>query len=535
MRFLSSILALLLCVLLCQCERKSTVELSTAEKVLIIGNSNEPKALDPHLVSGVVESNILRSVFEGLTNDHPSLDGKAIPGAAARWESNADATEWTFHLQPNGKWSDGTPLTASDFVYSFRRILDPALGANYTDMLYYLEGAQAYHQGKTKDPETIGAQAVDPLTLKLTLSKPTPFLPEIVKHMTWFPVPRHLIEVHGEMNEPHTAWTKEENMIGNGPFQLKAWRLNHKVEVERNPHYWDHENVLLNGIQFLPIKNAFTEARMFLDDLIHVSDKLPAEMIDQMETKFPEMVRKEPYVGVTYVTCNLKRSPFEQASLREALAASINQQAIIDNILRGGERAAYGFTPAFGDYLPPRAVSYQPNEAQKSLAQSTFDQRELHLLITDSEASKAIGEALQSMWQQTLGINVRLEIREWTTYLARRRKGEYDMVLCNWIGDFLDPTTFLDLWKVDNPNNTCGFQLPQYDQLLNKASLTVDPTQRLQTLQKAETELLQFKPMLPIYWRTKIYLKRPEVKGWNPLLLNNHPYKFVDLVPPPQS
>lgn len=642
------LLVLLLGVSLVSCDSRTLVERATEEKLLIVGNSNEPKGLDPHMVSGVLESNLLRALFEGLAVNHPSKDGHAEKGAggAIDWKANEDFTVWTFHLNPEGKWSDGVPVTAQDYVFSYERMLDPDLPAKYADMLFYIKNAEVVNKDQrsfvllhkeaelpieakelrespfvhhdktdTKDladkafgdlsdeekkrllkgrgldalgpehlkfvavnrdfidwPEKfdapwqtrllakledyyqkhqegkydslndllpIGAKAIDDFTLEITLRGPIPFLPELTKHYTWFPVPRHVILKWGKKDKPFTDWTKPGNMVSNGPFQLKTWRVTHYIEVERNPHYWDAKNVKLNGIRFMPITSGYTEVRMFMDGLLHMTYTCPAEMIPYGRKKIPHMLRQEAYVGTRFIRCNIRVKPLEDPRVTHALAAALDRQSLIDNILQGGQQPAYGITPPFGTYETPNVVSFDVEKAKRLLTEAGYPNGEgfpeLKFLTTDRDVSRRMAEAYQAMWKENLGINVRIEQREWTTYLQRQYDGEYELCAGGWIGDYLDPTTFLDMWTDGNGNNNTGWASDEFEGALKRAENTADAAERFKILIEAEKILLQDLPVLPVFWYTTNYLIRPEVKNWNPLLLNNHPFKYVDLVPVPKD
>ena len=534
MRFIS----LLLFLFLISCDSRSDIEIANEEGILIIGNSNEPKGLDPHLVSGVLESNIIRALFEGLCVEDPKKDAMALPGAAERWEANEDFTQWTFFLNPKAKWSDGVPVTAHDFVFSYKRLLspDPNWPAKYSEMLYFLKNAEAYHKGDLKDFSEVGVHASDDFTLKIDLRGPVPFLPELTKHYTWYPLPKHTILEFGKINTAFASqWTLPENMVSNGPFKLKTWKTNHLVEVERNPYYWDAETVSLNGIRYLPISNYYTETRMFSDDQLHLTYTVPSELIPYAKEHFPKQLRQEPYVGVRFLRSNTKRPPFDNPKVRRAFALAINQQAICDKILQGGQKPASGIVPPFGSYTPPGVIHYDPELAKKLLAESGYANASgfpnISLLTTDSDSGRREAEALQAMWQQNLGIKVRIVQREWTNYLQKQYTADYDLAAAGWIGDYLDPTTFLEMWTSGNGNNNTGWASPEFEKFLHQAENTADVDQRMAILSQAETILLEETPVMPIYWYTTNYLIRPEVKNWSPLLLNNHPFKFVELKP----
>ncbi len=515
------------------CGDKTPIEKHTAQKVLVIGNNTEPQALDPQIVTGVIESNIIRSIFEGLCVEHPSEEGVHLPGAAERWSSNEDFTEWTFHLQPNGKWSDGRPVTTEDFLFGYERILSPDLAAKYASMLYYIDGAEAFNKGKLKDFSSVGVKAIDSHTLKIKLRASIPFLPDLTKHYTWFPVPKHTVLAHGGMTTPNNPWTNEDNLVGNGAFKLKTWKFNDQIFVEKNTHYWDSKMVKLEGIRFLPIVNQYTEARMFFNNQLHVTYSLAPEMIEYSKQKYAENLRQETYLGINFLRFNVTRDQLKDVKVRKALALSIDTQSIIDNILKGGQQPAYGLTPPMGEYQPPKAVSYDPKKAKALLTEAGYTDPstlKIVLLTTDKESAKTIAEAYQDMWKKNLGIEVSIKQREWKTYLDRMFKLDYDIATGGWIGDYPDPTTFLDMWKKGDGNNRTGWFNTQYETLLQEAEQIQDPSARLRKLEKAEALLLSEMPVMPVFWYTSNYLLHSSVQGWNPLLLNNHPYKFVDLI-----
>ncbi|MEN8694825.1 MAG: peptide ABC transporter substrate-binding protein [Akkermansiaceae bacterium] len=669
---ISGIFLLSLGLLLTACERTSDVAEANENGILIVGNSNEPKGLDPHLVSGVLESNIIRALFEGLCTEHPSKNGESLPGVATTWEPSEDFTQWTFNLNPEAKWSDGKTVTAHDFVFSYRRLLspDPNWPAKYSEMLYFLENGEAYHRshfgkilcgndpnfpvpwevlekanfggdhkiepsrfadqtfselkeedlekfrpylaegeavdfkaiaekefnhlGTTEkkivlnakgidklsneqlkmvlgqpdliywvdeiptnvrklvleriiahheagkpnlwDQAKVGVKATDDHTLRLKLRGPVPFLPELTKHYTWYPVPEHLVLQHGKINTAFSSpWTRPENLVSNGPFKLKTWRTNHILEVERNPHYWDAETVSLNGIRYLPIKNYYTETRMYGDDQIHVTYTVPSELIPMAKKKYPDQFRQEPYVGVRFLRVNTKNSPFDNPKVRRAFAISIDQQAICEKILLGGQQPASGIVPKFGLYDVPDIIHFDADKAKKLLAESGYESTssfpEISLLTTNSDSALREAEALQAMWEEHLGIRVRITQREWTTYLQKQYDYDYDLAVSGWIGDYLDPTTFLEMWISGGGNNNTGWSSKEFEDLLKKAENTADVPTRMKILSEAERRLLEDTPVLPIYWYTRNYLLRPEVKGWHPLLLDNHPFKYLSLEP----
>ncbi len=520
--------------LLGSCQKESQVDRATRDGILLVGNASEPKGLDPHIVSGVIEANILRALFEGLITNDPSSDSATPPGAALSVTPDSTATVWTAKLRPDGKWSDGTPVTAQDFAFSYERILTPELGAKYSEMLYFLKGAEDFNKGVTTDFSTVGVQVLDDLTLRLTLRGPTPYFLQILKHYTWTAVPRHIVLKFGKIGQRGNPWTRPENIVGNGPYQLKSWRRTDHIEVERNPHYWDAAHTTLNGIRFLPVTNLYTEARMFRDGQLHLTYSATPEVVDLMKKENPAELRQEPYVGTTFFRCNTTRTPLNDPRVRQALSAAIDQQAICSNVYRGYP-PAYSMTPPMGDYQPPHLIGYDLEKARRLLAEAGFPGGKgfprLKILIASKETAATLAQATQAMWRKNLGIEVEIENKEWNAYILAMQNLDYDLANSGWIGDYLDPLTFLEMWTPGNGNNNTGWNSPAYASLIKQSCEETDATRRFSLLKQAETLFVQDCPVLLLGWYSRNYLIAPDVQGWNPLLLANNPYQFLRLVP----
>jgi len=523
-------------VCLFSCEKESQVERATREGILLIGNSADPKSLDLQVVSGVIESNVMRALYEGLVQFHPTEDLGAPPGAALSVTPDETFTVWTVRLRPEAKWSDGAPVTAEDFRFSYERILTPSFGAKYAEMLYFLKGAEEFNKRETPDFSSVGFEVTNPHEFVLTLRGPTPFFKEILKHYTWFPVPKHQVLKFGEIDMAGNPWSRVENLVSNGPFRIKSYRRNHHIEVERNPYYWDAENVSLNGIRFLPISNSFTEARMFRDGQLHITNTAAPEVVDLMNHEAPDMLRQEPYLGTVIYRYNNNRKPLDDVRVRRALSLTIDREALCDSVFRGFE-PAYGMTPPMGDYDPPHGVELNPEKAKKLMAEAGFPDGEgfprLKLLIASRETNAALATAIQAMWREHLGIEVEIENKEWSAYMVAMQELDYDIIGGGWIGDYIDPLTFLEMWSAGNGNNRTGWASEPFGEKLKESFQANNPADRYRLLYEAEEILLNDSPATPISWWGKNYLIHPSVKGWEPLLLDNHPYTNVRLVPQP--
>lgn len=535
---LRGFLAVMLALSLTSCRKESKVDVATREKILLLGNGGEPKALDPHIVSSVGDSNILRATFEGLVTYHPTNDTLHEPGVAERWEPNADFSEWRFFLRRNGKWSNGDLVTADDFVYSFKRILHPKMASPYASMLYFLKNGQAYNEGKIDDFARVGVKAVNDFELVCTLENPAPYFPDVVKHTAWLPVHRSNIEAYGAMTDSYTEWQKPGNQVSNGAFVMTEWKINEHVKVRRNPHYWDAANVKPNGINFYPIDNAFTEEKAFRNGLIHYTYTTPENLIEGYRKQKDTPLHIETYNGSYFFRCNVTRAPTDNVEFRRALAYAINREVIVKYVTRGGQQPASAFTPpSEGGYVPPKVISFDPEKAREHLRKAGYrsgaDVPEFTVILNTSEAHQSIAVAIQDMWKKTLGLkNVKIENQEWKVFQQTTQDIRYDVSRAGWIGDYVDPTTFLGIWVTGDSNNYTGWSNPDYDRILKESALISETARRYEKLAEAETILMDQLPVLPLYWYTRVYLLSPDVKNWAPLLLDNHPYKFIDLQSP---
>lgn len=519
------------CLLLVSCQKETQVERANREGILLVGNSAEPKALDHQLVTGVIESKLITALFEGLVADDPLKDDASPPGAAASWEHNEDMTGWVFHLQPQGKWSDGAPVTAHDFVFAYNRLLHPDFAGPYAEMLYFLENAEAFNKGKITDFSQVGVKAVDDFTLQLKLREPVPYLPSLTRHYTWFPVPRHVVLQHGKMTDRFTKWSVLPNMVSNGAFKLTQWRFHDFIEMKRNPHYWNAANVGLNGIRFYPIENPYTETRAFLSGQLHTTYQLPSDLIRTMKKDHPESLRQEPYVGTSFIRINTTRPALSDPRVRQALSLSLDREQICKYIMEGFFPAT-SLTPKMGAYEPEAKLRFDPEKARALLAEAGFpngDGFPVFSLLISRPAARASAEATQAMWKQHLNIRVNIQNMDWGSFTSAQQSLNFDMASSGWVGDYLDPTTFLNMWTPGNGNNNTGWSDPRYLELLREAALKSDPTERFALFREAEGLFMDALPILPISYQARNYLLRPEVKGWHPLLLDNHPWGQIRL------
>ena len=529
--FLVCSLFSVLCLLCSGCKKRETdVDRGIREQVLHRGLAADLSGFDPHLITGLPEINVASALFEGLVDEDP-VDGHPVPGVAERWETSADGLTWTFHLRANAKWSNGAPLTAPDFANSIKRALDPALGADNAAMLFVLTGAEAWHQGGSTDFSGVGVKVRDALTLELTLAHPAPYLLTLLSHPIWYPVYLPALEKAGGATKRDSDWTNPENFVGNGPFVLKASRRGEVIIVDKSPTYWDAATVRLNSIHFHPAENRESEEHAFRSGQLHLTEALPVGKVDSYRRDQPGVLRISPFLDTYFYRLNTTRPGLDKKEVRQALSLAIDRRAIVEKIIRGGQQPAHSFTPPGIDgYIPPDGLKQDLARAKQLLAAAGYPGGQglppLEIMVNNSGNHRVIAEAVQQMWRQ-LGVQVEINNMEMSSIFAKRRALDYSVLRSEWVADFTDPKSFLDVFRGGSSNNHTGWASLPYDALLHAADRALDPVERRADLQQAESVLLDELPIIPIYYFTTVRLVHPAVRGWSPLPLDRHPYKHV--------
>lgn len=515
--------------------RETAVQRGNRDQILERGTGADVADLDPQTATNIVEMDVVSTLFEGLVTEDPK-DLHPVPAVADTWDISADGLSYTFHLRPDARWSDNTPVTSADFVASWRRILTPSLAAENAGLLYVIQGAEAFNKGTTTDFSQVGVSAPDPHTLRVQLEHPTTYFLSLLTHPAWSPVPIRTIGKFGGVAERGNVWTKPGNLVGNGAFVLKTWRPNQEVLVEKSPTYWDAAQVKLHAIRFRPYDSVDASERAFRAGQLHVTYVLPYGKLDTYRHDAPQYLRSDPYLNTYFLRLNTTRAPLEDERIRRALALAIDRDTLVSRVLRGGQVPATAITPpGLPHYTPPSGLGFDPAKARQLLTEAGHpdgkDLPPIELLFNTSENLRVIAEALQEMWHRELGINVPLVNQEYKVVLSQRRAGQFQMILGDWVGDYLDANTFLEPWRRDSPNNYTGWGSVQYDALLFAAARDPNPVARAAQLAHAESLLLAAAPIIPLYYNTHTYLLQTSVKGWYPTLLDHHPYKYVSLQP----
>lgn len=516
-------------------QRESPATGAIASQTLLLGNLSEPADLDPHTAAAYTDQNVIIALFEGLT----ALDEKtsrAVPAAAGRWDISPDGLTYTFHLRPDAHWSNGEPVTAQDFVFSFERILTPALAAEYSYMLWPIRNAAAFNRGKLARFADVGVTALDARTLQLTLERPTPYLLALAANPAWFPVHRATIEKFGRMDQRGTAWTRAGNLVGNGAFTLAEWFANARIVARKNPHHWDAARTTLERVVFLPIENPDVEERAFRTGQLHVTYSVPVEKIARYRETAPERLRLDPFLQTFFLRFNVTKPPLDRPEIRRALALAIDRDALARHVLRGSRLAAPHFTPpGSGGYTAEARVALDLTAAQHLLADAGFPNGDglpvLELQVRNDDTQPRVAEAIQAMLEK-IGVRISIAPFEQKTWLQNQQTLAYTIAFSAWVGDFADPATFLDLFVGGGGNNWTGWADGAFDRLLTEAALTADPDVRFAIFQRAEARLLEESPITPLYFGARTYLIHPAVKNWEPALLGFHRYHRVRLEEP---
>ncbi|WP_189444341.1 peptide ABC transporter substrate-binding protein [Salinicola rhizosphaerae] len=506
----------------------ASADIEGGKQVLRRANGADPSTLDPQLATGAWESNILVDLFEGLIARDPA--GNIVPGVAASWERSDDGLHYTFHLRDDAKWSDGEPVTAGDFVYSWRRELSPQLAAAYAYMLFPIQGAEAINRGD-QPADTLGVTASDPHTLEVTLARPTGYFIDMLGHPSTFPVPERAIEAHG------SDWTKPGNMISNGAFELASWVSHDHITATKNPEFHDARDVALDEVRFLPIDDARASLNRFRAGEVDMTGSLPLGRIEWARENLPDALHETPILATFYFAFNQRPgSVFNDRRIREALNLALRRQIITHQITKLDQPSAFSLVPtAISDYDGPQFdFADQPMAERLAKAKALMKEAgygpdhplELTIDTITNPDTKRIPVAMAAMWKP-LGVNVTLQNSDAAVYYAKLRQGNFQLGMAPWIADYDDASNFLDLFHTGVPNNHAGYSNPEYDALMDKAANTLDATARSHTMAQAERVLLDDYALLPLYFYIQSGLVSPRLSGWEENPMNDHPSRWM--------
>ena len=578
-------------------------------------NNTEIKTIDPAIVTGAPEGRVIRGLFEGLVNWDPK-NLHPVPGVAESWEISDDQLTYTFNIRDEARWSDGTEMTAADFVYSFRRFLHPKTAAEYAYQLFYVDRARDYTEANIKigdrveielqekpegalpdaagitlhgtlvavepplppvdensetsaveeenvrrtytveiegrrrlfrkqnnathgmaadgtenyawlllDFNEVGIHATGQRELVITLKNPTHYFLSLLGFYPLFPVNRTCVESH-----PFPAWTKPENLVCNGPFLLESRRIRDRIRMVKNPLYWNRENVHFNIVDILAVQSETTALNMYLTGQLDRVTQVPATVTPELLAEDRPDFQPTPFFGTYYYRCNTTRPPLDNPLVRKALSMAIDRREIVDKVTKAGQTPSLSFVPpGVEGYTRANCEGFNPEGARRMLAKAGYAggrgfSTTFQIMYNTNEVHKAVAELIQSQWKKHLGIDVKLQNQEWAVYLSNTRQMKYWVARAAWIGDYLDPNTFLDMFVTDGANNQTGWSKKQYDQLIDSATRERDRNKRMRMLHDAERILMDELPVIPIYNYVTTGMVRPYVKGFYPNVQDVHPY-----------
>ena len=493
------------------------------DDVFRFNNQAEPENLDPGLMSGQPDGRVARMLFEGLTVPDPKTLAP-LPGQARSWDVSADGRTYTFHLRPGNLWTDGTAVRAEDFRWSWMRVLAPATGARYAALLYGIRNARAYNKGDLKDSTQVGLAAPDDTTFVVTLETPKPYFLFLTEFYTCLPVPRRSVELWGD------RWVRPEHIVTNGPFTLTTWRPNDRFVFARNPRYWDAAHVRLQRIEAYPVDDLNTSVNLYKSGAIdwNPSGSVPTPFLPYMR-QYSDL-RTGPFQAVYFYSINVTRKPLDDPRVRLALNYALDRDAIANQLLRRTRPPWGSFCPrGYPGYHNADGYRFDPRRARALLAEAGYPggQGFRRILINTSEDHRRIAEAIQGMWKKELGIDVAVSNQEWGSYLQATTTLHYDVARRSWIGDYLDPYTFLSIMATGDGNNRTGWSDPEYDRLLAEAEREGDAPKRLALLRRSEDVLLERGPIIPVYHYATWELLKPYVHGIEQNVLDVHDLKAV--------
>jgi oligopeptide transport system substrate-binding protein len=524
-------IATFLCILIAACGGDAD---RVTGNVLNRGLGAEPESLDYHKARSSQAGDVQRDLGEGLAGYTP--EGELVPRAALRWEVSDDGLEYRFWLRPDARWSTGEPVTAEDFVYSFRRLVDPATASFYSQSIIDVGNAEAILAGE-KAVEELAATAEEEFLLHLGLARPAPYFLALLTHPSMFPVHRASVERHGD------AFARPGNLVTNGAYRLLAWELGSLIELERNENYWDNESTAIDRVRHHFIAEPAVELNRYRAGELHITSTVPPEAFARMRETRPDELRVAPYLNVYYYGFNLTKPPFKgNPEVRRALSMAIDRDALTESVTGRGETPAWSWVPPGVDNYDERRFPYatMSDEEREAAAKQAYRDAgygdgkplEIEIRYNTSDTHQRIALAIQSMWRNVLGVEATLVNEEFQVLLSNMRAKEVTQVFrSSWLGDYNDANTFLQVMLSDAPSNLTGYANREFDALVARASVQTDPEERRRYLQEAESLLLADHPVIPIYFFVSKHLVSPRVGGWGDNVLDYHYSQHLSLSP----
>lgn len=504
--------------------------------VLDVSVGPEPETIDPSLNTAVDGATYINHVFEGLMKLNEKSE--IVEGVAESYTVSDDGLVYTFKIRKDAKWSDGKDLTADAFVYSWRRLVDPATASDYNYMIDMVKNANEI-MAEEMDPSELGIRAIDEKTLEITLAVATPYFLEICAFPTTFPLREDIVS-----KDPDTWTQNPKTYIGNGPFVLDSWEHQSMIVMKKNDKYYAKDEIVPSTINFHLMEDKNTILAAFENGEILFGDDLPNEEIERMTGKGLQI---EGQLGTYFLCLNVEDEIVKDVNIRKALSLAIDRNYIVDSVAKGGQQPADTFVPTglsdinvtdeFHDkankWYSVDPADYDANvaEAQRLMEEAGYPNGEgfpsLELMINPGH--EAIAEAIIYMWQDKLGVTATISSQDWAVFIDTRNQGDYQIARHGWLADYNDPISFLDMWVTGGGNNDAQYSNPEYDDLIKRVKASSDRTERMTLMHQAEDILGEDLPVIPIYYYTDLFLLSDKLEGFYSSPLG---YKFFTKAKP---
>jgi oligopeptide transport system substrate-binding protein len=497
---------------------------------LNLHNGGDPRSLDPQRVSGNWEDRPVSDYIEGLMTI--DAKGNAVLGQAASYDVSDDGTVYTFHLRDDIMWSDGTPVVAQDFVTGFQRLEDPATASEYAYLQYPVKNAEEINTGKITDFDQLGVKALDDKTVEITLNAPTPYFLQALTHYTAYPNPTKLVEEFGN------DWSSIEHVVANGPYKPTEWVPGSYIHSVKNDKYYDAANVQIDDVYYYITEDDASALARYRAGEFDIMSSFPADQYQLLKDQYPGQAHVAPFLGVYYYVLNQSKPPLDNAKIREALSISVNREVIGPEILGTGELPAYG-------WVPPGTANYEGEQYAPAWEEMTYDDRvaeatklmeeagytadkplELQLKYNTNENHQRIAVAIAAMWEP-IHVKVELFNSETSVHYDALTAGDYQVGRAGWIMDYNDPVNMLDLLKSGTGNNYGRYSNPKYDELLAKAAVDQDLTDRAGLLHQAEAIAMDDFGVLPIYYYVSKWVISPKISGFEDNAVDRHLVRYM--------
>ncbi|KQL49814.1 hypothetical protein AN963_08950 [Brevibacillus choshinensis] len=496
--------------------KESSSNTKTTTQTLKINAKTEPPSLNPALIDNQSAGDIANQLFEGLAR--VDKNGEILPGVAEKWDVSDDKTVYTFHLRQDAKWSNGEPVTAEDFVYSWEKALRPDTGAPLADNLSFIKNGSKYLAGEIKDPTTLGIMAINPQTLQVTLERPTPFFLRLTSFFSVLPINKKL-------DESNPNWSGEApSFVSNGPFMMKEWKHDQEIVMVPNPHYWAKNSVKLQSIEWKMVNDQNTEYQMYQTgelDIAYPPTSATAKLLTEGKAK------TVPVARTAYVRYNHKDSLFANQKIRKAFASAIDRKMLVDKVVQGGQTPATALIPeglssGNGDFRTQAGTDqftgYSVEEAKKLLEEGLKELNQASLptvtfLTDNNDLRSKISQALQEMWKRNLGVEVEIKSMERKVFVQSVKAGEFQFALYSTGADYDDSYNLFGQFTTGDGYNYSKYSNPEYDKFVKAAFQETDPAKRAQAMIEAEKVLMNDMAINPLYYDKLVILENERVKN----------------------